>query len=245
MSRSWESWWERDGEVNFMRRPGAENHPIRVRMSEEAAKVGGSVLDVGCATGIDYPRLKRLGLKYTGVDVTNKFILRAKELYPEIDVRVANALDLPFSDGSFDVVFSNGMIQHLAPNEYPKALREMWRVARKLLLVSTNRQFIYSDAELISKMNDEKGAYVNNYNFWKFMEHLNALPDADVNLFQGFMTMEDRMRPGYPFLRCPKCKAILSPFLNKLLMGWDKCWSLFIIYNKKLIQPLCEGLDHG
>lgn len=236
--KPWEDWWDKEAETDFLRWPGAENQPIRVRMCNEAGKVGGSVLDVGCATCIDYPRLKRLGLKYTGIDVTSKFISRAKELYPEIDVRVANVLDLPFADDGFDVVYANNVVQHLKPNEYPRALKEMWRVARKLLLVSTNRHFIYSNGKLISRIideKDEKGAYMNNYNFNVFLAYLRDLPNSNVAISQGFMTLADRRKESFPILRCPECKSNLTSISN-ILCGWDRCFTLFRIYNDKNIE---------
>lgn len=245
--RSWEDWWEREAEADFLRWPGAENQPRRVRMCNEAAKVGGSVLEVGCATGIDYPRLKRLGLKYTGIDVTSKFISRAKELYPEIDVRVANVLDLPFADDSFDVVYANDVVQHLDPKEYPKALREMWRVAQKLLLVSTSRQFIFGNGEIIPKMGTSassavNGPYMNHYNFDRFLAYLQDLPDSNVAVFHGFMTLADRRIESFPILHCPECKSKLTS-ISHILCGWDRCFTLFRIYNDKNIELGPEETD--
>ncbi len=109
------------------------------RVDEVAASLAPtSVLDVGCGEGVVTERLaKRLApAKVLGVDANET------HLKTEWDTRNASnlsfatgsAYDLPFADGSFDLVCAIEVLEHL---ERPRdALAEMSRVASKALLLS-------------------------------------------------------------------------------------------------------------
>lgn len=128
--------WQKHHQVTFLRKINRSKEPIRLAIVEEAKKVGGSVLDVGCITCIDYPMHKKAGLKYTGVDVTPKFVKHARKLYPEVDVHEGNILSLPFKNRSFTTVYCKDVLEYLPPGKWRKALKEMWRVARKLVMTA-------------------------------------------------------------------------------------------------------------
>lgn len=172
--RPWEDWWEKFAEEDFMRKPDEENHPLRIRMCNEAAKVGGTVLDIGCGTAIDYPRLTQLGLKYMGIDITPKFVARAKQLYPEMDVREGNVFNLTFPNRCFDVVYAKGLIQHLPPGTYPEALKSMWYITKTLLMFSTNCPFVGGPTVTVSNRT-LGGAFTNYYNYKEFIDYCNNI----------------------------------------------------------------------
>lgn len=68
---------------------------------------GKRVLDVGCGTGRNLQRLVDLGAEpglLSGVDLRDDAIERGIGLNPGLDLRVANAEQLPFDDGSFDLI---------------------------------------------------------------------------------------------------------------------------------------------
>ena len=45
----------------------------------------------------------------------------------------ATAFEIPFPDNFFDVVFTSGVLIHVAPPDLPKALREIHRCAREFI----------------------------------------------------------------------------------------------------------------
>jgi ubiquinone/menaquinone biosynthesis C-methylase UbiE len=58
-----------------------------------------------------------------------------QQLPPTVDFRTADALNLPFDDGSFDAVFAFRVLHHLEKHEWhysniPNGLREIYRVLR-------------------------------------------------------------------------------------------------------------------
>lgn len=93
------------------------------------------VLDVGCGIGGPARFLAtKYGCKVTGIDLTPEFIEVARDLNARvglgdtIDLRVADALDLPFPAASFDVVWT----QHVSMNIADKSglYSELGRVLR-------------------------------------------------------------------------------------------------------------------
>jgi ubiquinone/menaquinone biosynthesis C-methylase UbiE len=49
---------------------------------------------------------------------------------------VGDALELPFDDGVFDVVCASLFFHHLSDEDCVRVLRQMWRIARRLVLVN-------------------------------------------------------------------------------------------------------------
>lgn len=120
----------------FLRRKYEKNpNPQYAHLAEIVGGFGGDVLDVGCASCIMYPLLKDKVTRYVGVDIIQKFLDHAKELYPEIEVRKGSILDLPFPDNAFDTVFYKSVLMHLDPEDVPAAIHETMRVASKRVAI--------------------------------------------------------------------------------------------------------------
>jgi SAM-dependent methyltransferase len=65
-----------------------------------------------------------------------------RERYPAVEYVQGNALDLPFPDGSFDVVFSNAVLEHVGGRgEQRRFVSEALRVGRAVFLTTPNRLF--------------------------------------------------------------------------------------------------------
>ena len=89
-----------------------------------------SLLEIGCSSGYYSEVISIAGLPflYTGCDYSAPFIKMAREQYPSAEFHVADATELPFPDGSFDVVVSGCCLLHIP--EYNKAVSETARVCR-------------------------------------------------------------------------------------------------------------------
>lgn len=94
----------------------------------EASGVGAGarVLDVGCGAGDLLAHLDRLGLTAAGVDPAPGMVAYARDRVPAADVRLGGAEELPWPDGSFDLVISVNAL-HFA-EDVPAALAELARV---------------------------------------------------------------------------------------------------------------------
>jgi SAM-dependent methyltransferase len=66
------------------------------------AEPGRRFLDVGCGTGRAVAELTELGVRATGIDLDERMLTAARRRWPTIDVRSADADELPFGDGTLD-----------------------------------------------------------------------------------------------------------------------------------------------
>ncbi len=105
---------------------------------------GLKVLEVGAGTGRDSVLIASRGAKVYALDNSQEALnLMRTSLEKSIDIVCGDALDLPFADESFDIVFHQGLLEHF---KHPsKLLDENRRVLRKggILLVDVPQRFHY------------------------------------------------------------------------------------------------------
>jgi 2-polyprenyl-3-methyl-5-hydroxy-6-metoxy-1,4-benzoquinol methylase len=115
-----------------------------------------SILDVGCGEGVLTERwAERLGEKpVIGLDLPDpkleaEWAVRRRE---NLEFRTFSGDDLPFADGSFDLVAATEVLEHVPAPE--RTLAEMTRVAARHLLISVPREPLWR------ALNVARGAYV-------------------------------------------------------------------------------------
>ena len=198
-----EKWWELSDaplvDHMFMRGIDPHEQPIRVRIRDETKANGNSVLDVGCATCIDYPLYREAGLQYVGVDLTYKLLAGALKHTPDVPVVQGDGKKLPFQNESFASVYSKDMLVHLPPDAYKKVLEEMWRVTRKVLMIGFFGRGVDILKECVYKINEIKPEVGYNHAFyWSYytktaiLDVLNSLPRFDS------VTTKQVKFEGYP-----------------------------------------------
>lgn len=93
---------------------------------------GTRVLDVGCGTGVVAITAARLGARVDAIDLTPQLIERAREnaLIARVEIQFleADAEELPFRDGEFDIVVSQ--FAHMFAPRPEVAIAQMLRVLR-------------------------------------------------------------------------------------------------------------------
>lgn len=110
------------------------------KLVEEAARSSGvtrlSMLEVAAASG-EVPEIVRKNIAQNGItlDVTLLDIARSHLPRGNHSI-VANALHLPFSDGSFDLVSCNLFAHHLTPEQLRQFVNEGLRVCRRAMLIN-------------------------------------------------------------------------------------------------------------
>jgi ubiquinone/menaquinone biosynthesis C-methylase UbiE len=87
---------------------------------------GGTVLEVGCATGALTAYLADSGYQVTGLDRSSAMIDRARNDRPHLDLRVGDATLLPYDDDAFDAVVAASVINVVA--DAKQVMSEMHRV---------------------------------------------------------------------------------------------------------------------
>jgi len=99
---------------------------------KDFVKEGDRVLDLGCGNARFFEILKNRNIKYTGVDSSEKILRIAKEKYNnQAEFIQANALNMPFENSLFDIIFSFGVLHHIPSKKLQKKfLQEAQRVLK-------------------------------------------------------------------------------------------------------------------
>ena len=87
---------------------------------------GGTVLDLGCATGVLVRCLQSRGWNAHGIDISRW--AAANSVAPRI--LCADARALPYAASAFDVVISQDFLEHVDPCQLVRVTKEMVRVAK-------------------------------------------------------------------------------------------------------------------
>lgn len=101
-----------------------------LRFVESEFEPGDRVLDVGCGPASNWPQWQRLDRPSTlvGIDISEKMIAVARARHPEGRFEVARIHELPFPDGSFDVIIASAVLHHIPDEHLPAAFGELYRV---------------------------------------------------------------------------------------------------------------------
>ncbi len=126
------------GHPSYVWRAGQERRLALVR--HWANLDGAAILDVGCGVGMYTEQMRRYSSHVVGVEVDLPVAAQARSRIPGIVLAPAEAL--PFAAGSFDVIFSHEVLEHVRDDR--AAAAEMARVVRpggRVLLYCPNRLY--------------------------------------------------------------------------------------------------------
>jgi len=129
--RPHEEWWTKNAPITFLDGYDEAREPL---FKLVAGMCDGNVLDVGAGSCKLYPYLKDTAKSYTMLEITKKFVLAARKTYPEINADYGTILDLPYKDKQFDTSVAIALFRHLRPEDMPKAMSELMRVADKTII---------------------------------------------------------------------------------------------------------------
>ncbi len=90
------------------------------------------MLEVGCNMGNQLLLLQKMGFtNLHGIEIQSYALERAKERLPQAVLSQASAFAIPYPDDFFDLVFTSGVLIHIAPADLPGALTEIHRCAKQ------------------------------------------------------------------------------------------------------------------
>ncbi|HYJ88700.1 MAG TPA: methyltransferase domain-containing protein [Pyrinomonadaceae bacterium] len=178
--------------------------------SRDGAKARPEILDVGCGTGANLEMLSEFG-DASGVDVSAEAVAFCHARGLE-NVKQAVAEALPFEDGSFELVTSLDVVEHL--DDDVAGLKEMRRVLRadgRVLLVVPAFMFLWGVQDDVSnhrrrytlpqlrKAVLEAGFEIERASYWNIsffvptllgrilMRATGVRPESEANITPGFL----------------------------------------------------------
>jgi len=92
------------------------------------------ILEVGSNIGNQLLLLQRMGFKNLyGIEINSYAIEFFRKRAKDISVVQGSAFDIPFKDKFFDLVFTSGLLIHIAPTDINIVMEEIHRCARKYI----------------------------------------------------------------------------------------------------------------
>jgi SAM-dependent methyltransferase len=108
-------------------------------LMEHVGVTGKSVLNIGCSFPVDELYFARKVGSWTAIDLSPQSVAGAekilrRELHPDLAAKfsfnLADACDLPFEDGTFDLSISMSTIDQMPPEAHQKSVDEMARTTK-------------------------------------------------------------------------------------------------------------------
>jgi pseudaminic acid biosynthesis-associated methylase len=92
------------------------------------------MLEVGSNIGNQLLLLRSMGFtRLHGVELQRYAVRLSKPRVPDAHFMQGSAFSLPFRDGGFDLVFTSGVLIHLAPRDLDIAMAEIYRASRRYI----------------------------------------------------------------------------------------------------------------
>ncbi|KKN72320.1 hypothetical protein LCGC14_0411470 [marine sediment metagenome] len=92
------------------------------------------ILEVGSNIGLQLALLQEMGFRNLyGIDLSGYAVGLAHRRTEGISFLRGSALDIPFKDGYFDLVFTSGLLIHINPGEIKAVMSEMYRCSSKYI----------------------------------------------------------------------------------------------------------------
>ncbi len=140
-AQKWETYWRHIEPIDYIN----YTPQLLSALRQHVKLLGARVLEVGCGTGGNASELARLGAIVTALDFAPTALRRTGITASKTGVHVslvqANAYQLPFASGAFDVVYHQGFLEHFTEPEV--LLQEQRRVLRNggYLLVDVPQRY--------------------------------------------------------------------------------------------------------
>ncbi len=105
----------------------------------------GTVLDVGCGTGLFFRHVNTKATNVVGIDISKALLHLARERtksFGKVDLVQADADNLPFKDCDFDAIFAFTVLQNMpAPLETLKEIKRTAKSGATIVLTGLKKVF--------------------------------------------------------------------------------------------------------
>ncbi|WP_444907741.1 class I SAM-dependent methyltransferase [Microbulbifer sp. SSSA008] len=194
---------------------------------------GQKVLDLGCGEGRHSIHLMITDeVDVYGIDLCFDDVRTASERAepfrsPEhskgrLQFGVANGLQLPFADGSFDVVICSEVLEHIP--DYKSVLAEINRVLKPSGIFAATVP-----------------AFFPEWVCWKLSDEYHQVEGGHIRIFRERELREDIERLGHHYFARHKAHALHAPYWWLKCLFWDKPDSRLVsAYHRLLVWDLMK-----
>ena len=145
-----------------------------------------SFLEVGCNVGNQLLQLQELGYRnLSGVEIQSYAAEIAKSRVKNVAIRQGSALALPYGNDSFEVVFTSGVLIHVAPEDLPRAMEEIHRCAKTYIW---GAEYYAPDVTQVNYRGHEKLLWKMDY----ARRYLECFKDVDLVREQHLCYLENQ-----------------------------------------------------
>lgn len=155
---------ELDAQVDYWNREGPGktfSHPIDWPVFEFAVPADAMIVDYGCGYGRSMRELVDRGYsRVFGADASEAMIIEARAKNPELDVRVAPPLTVPFPDGSVDAFLLLAVLTCIVTDDGQRALfREIRRAMAPGGVVFVSDMLLQRDDRNVERYDRDAGRF--------------------------------------------------------------------------------------
>lgn len=178
-------------------------HRLRYKFAAQLVQ-GKRVLDAACGTGYGSAILAQNALSVCGVDISQDAITYAEDRYTSSGTQFfcGSVTNLPFDDGSFDVVVSYETLEHIDSRSQELFFEEIIRVLTDdgILVMSTPNKEVYDKR-------GENAFHVCERSFAEFSEMLSSK-------FVNVRFFSQQWETGVYISSCGECEALIDTALQ-------------------------------
>lgn len=150
------------------------------RVRADPALVSDRALEVGCGEGVIADKLSQRWGTVVGLDLPDSGLRRDWKSYSAPHFIHADAEQLPFRDGAFEVVVSVEVLEHLRDPE--AGMREIARVSSKHVVLSVPREPIFRGCNLVAgryvKDLGNTPGHLNHWSTRSFVRFVSTVADV-------------------------------------------------------------------
>lgn len=144
-----------------------------------------SILEVGCNLGNQLLLLEEMGFtNLHGIEINSEIVREAKARVPFAQIVEGSAIQIPYPTAHFDLVFTAGLLIHIAPSELAKVMSEIRRCSRTWIW---GLEYYSPAMTEVSYRGHRNLLWKTNYG----QEYLEDFPDLELALEQKLPYLSD------------------------------------------------------
>lgn len=156
-------------------------------VSEAIQKPVNKILDIGCSYGWALEKLTDKADQLWGIDTDLEALSLAEQSYPNVQFIHQTAANLPFDNGTFDVVILSEVIEHVGDENKQLVIDEAWRVLKEngLFIFTAPYEGLFAWADHL----DFKRRFPSIYRAYMRISHYN--PKTPIEIGHKHLSLDE------------------------------------------------------